>query len=80
MHAVTDRRRQTLYLKRGPLLRVDSRETVFVVRGDRAVRTPVEIGLTSFEHYEILSGLDAGDEVIISDMSDYRKMQEVELR
>ena len=80
VHAVTDRREQTLYLKRGPLLRVDGAETVFVVHGDRAVRTPVEIGLTSFEHYEILSGLDAGDEVIISDMSDYRKMQEVELR
>ena len=80
VHAVTARHPDTLRLTRGPLLRVDGRETVFVVRGERAVRTPVTVGLTSFETYEIVAGLAAGDEVIISDMSDYRNMQEVDLR
>ncbi len=39
-----------------------------------------EIGLSNFEFYEITSGLNEGDEVIISDMSDYRNEKEVKLR
>ena len=69
-----------LCLRRGPLLNVDGRDWVFVVRGEQAVRTPVTIGLTNFELYEITEGLAEGDEVIISDMSDYRNAKEVKLR
>ena len=32
-------------------------QQVFVIRGDRAVRTPVELGLASFDHFEVLRGL-----------------------
>lgn len=80
VHAVTDHRQQTLRLKRGPLLNVDGEDAVFVVHGDRAVRTRVEVGLSNFEFYEISGGLAPGDQVIISDMSDYRNMQEVKIR
>jgi HlyD family secretion protein len=80
VHAVTDRRAQTLCLPRGPLLNVEGRDVVFVVRGDRAVRTPISVGLSNFELYEIVTGLVAGDEVIISDMSDFRNVKEVQLR
>jgi HlyD family secretion protein len=80
VHAVTEQRTDALCLRRGPLLSVDGRDHVFVVRGDKAVRTPVTIGLSNFELYEITDGLAEGDEVIISDMSDYRKSKEVKLR
>jgi HlyD family secretion protein len=80
VHAVTDQRTGTLCLRRGPLLNVDGRDHVFVVRGEKAVRTPVTIGLSNFEMYEITEGLREGDEVIISDMSDYRTSKEVKLR
>jgi len=80
VHAVTDQSNGTLCLRRGPLLNVDGRDHVFVVRGEKAVRTPVTIGLSNFEMYEITDGLREGDEVIISDMSDYRTSKEVKLR
>ncbi|UCF66661.1 MAG: HlyD family efflux transporter periplasmic adaptor subunit [Acidobacteriota bacterium] len=80
VHAVTQQRTGALCLRRGPLLNFDGRDCVFVVRGDRAVRTPVTIGLSNFELYEITDGLAEGDEVIISDMSDYRNAKEVMLR
>jgi len=80
VHAVTEQRTDGLCLRRGPLLSVDGRDHVFVVRGDKAVRTPVTIGLSNFELYEITDGLAEGDEVIISDMSDYRNSKEVKLR
>ena len=80
VHAVTEQRTDALCLRRGPLLNVDGRDWVFVVRGEEAVRTPVTIGLSNFEMYEITSGLAEGDEVIISDMSDFRNSKEVKLR
>ena len=80
VHAVTEQRTGTLRLRRGPLLNVDGRDAVFVVRGGRAVRTPVTIGLSNFEMYEITGGLSEGDEVIVSDMSDHRNAKEVKIR
>jgi HlyD family secretion protein len=80
VHAVTDRHTSTLCVRRGPLLHVDGRDVLYVVRGKKAVRTPVTIGLSNFELYEVVDGLVEGDEVIISDMSDYRNMKEVKLR
>lgn len=35
-------------------------------KGDKAVRTPVSIGRQNPSHYEIVSGLQAGDRVVIS--------------
>ena len=80
VHAVTAQRTRTLRLRRGPLLNVDGRDFVFVVRGGRAVRTPVTVGLSNFEMYEITGGLSEGDEVIVSDMSDHRNAKEVKIR
>jgi HlyD family secretion protein len=80
VHSVTEQRTDTLRLRRGPLLNVDGRDWVFVVRDEQAIRTPVTIGLSNFEYYEITGGLAEGDEVIISDMSDYRNAKEVKLR
>ena len=79
VHAVTELHADALCLQRGPLLNLDGRDHVFVVRGDKVVRTPVTIGLSNFELYEITGGLSEGDEVIISDMSDYRNSKEVRL-
>ena len=67
-------------LRRGPLLNIEGLDHVFVVRGDEVVRRPVEIGLSNFEYYEITEGLAEGDEVVISDMSEFRRAREVKLR
>lgn len=52
---------------------------VFVVDGDRAVRRSARFGLTGYEHVEVLDGLSAGDEVVLSDMSDYLHLEEIEI-
>lgn len=68
---VTDRKTQTLKVKRGPFADGQGTRQVFVIRDGRAVRTPVELGVASFDEIEILSGLTEGDVVVISDMRDY---------
>jgi HlyD family secretion protein len=77
---VTDRKARALRLRRGPFATGSGRQAVFVLRGDRAVRTPIEIGLTSFDQVEVVGGLQAGDDAIISDMSDYARLKEVRIR
>lgn len=80
VHAVTEQRTNTLCVKRGPILNVRGHDCLFVIRDGKAIRTPVTIGLSNFEEYEITEGLSEGDEVIISDMSDYFKAKEVQIR
>jgi HlyD family secretion protein len=81
VEVMADRRTRTLTLKRGPY--ADAGGTtlqVFVIRGNHAVRTTVQAGVTSFDAIEITSGLVEGDEVIVSDMQPYLHLAEVALR
>jgi HlyD family secretion protein len=77
---ITDRRPRALRLRKGPFSEGDGFRNAFVVRGDRAVRTPITLGLVSFDDYEVVSGLVEGDEVIISDMRDYLHLTEVGIK
>ena len=77
---VITREKDSLRLRRGDYLTVDGTPSVFVVRGDVAVRTPVRFGVSSIDHYQVLEGLAEGDEVIVSDMTDQKHVKEVKLR
>ena len=48
--------------------------------GSYAVRVPVQLGRTSVNSVEILRGLKAGDQVILSDMSQYGAVERVRIR
>jgi HlyD family secretion protein len=77
---VTASKPRVVRIRRGPFATSVGVQQVFVIRGDRAVRTPVELGLASFDQFEIVRGLVPGDEAIISDMNDYTRLQEVRIR
>ena len=76
---ITDRKARALRVKRGPFADNAARQA-FVVRGDRAVRVPIEVGLTGVDDVEVLSGVSEQDEVIISDMKDYMHLAEVRIK
>ncbi|MEO8521228.1 MAG: HlyD family efflux transporter periplasmic adaptor subunit [Acidobacteriota bacterium] len=76
---ITDRKARALRVKRGPFADNDPRQ-VFAVRGDRAVRTPIALGLGGVDDIEVLSGISEGEELIISDMKDYQHLSEVRIR
>jgi HlyD family secretion protein len=77
---ITDRKERALRVKKGPFASGEGVRDVFVVRGDVAVKMPVRFGLVGADHYEIVQGLFEGDEVIISDMSDFMQAKEVKLK
>jgi len=49
---------------------------VYVLDGDRAVLTPVELGAASVGEIEVLNGLEPGDQVIISGVGDMNDVAE----
>lgn len=77
---VTDHKDKALRIKKGPFANAEGARDVFVIRGDTAIKTPVKFGIASFEYYEVLDGLLEGDEVVISDMTDYQHLKEVKIK
>jgi HlyD family secretion protein len=76
---ITERADNAVRVRKGPFATADGVQQVFVVHGDRAVRTTVRLGISGFEHYQILDGLVVGDEVVISDMTDFAGAREIRL-
>jgi len=61
-----------LKVTRGPFATGARREQVFVVHGNEGERREVEIGAFGRDELQILSGLSEGDEIIISNTSEFR--------
>lgn len=62
---VFNQRQRVVTVDKRALLLRDGRRYVYAVRGDTAVRMEVETGLESAERVEILTGLSAGDTIIV---------------
>lgn len=77
---VTSVRRDVLAVQRGSLNQGDSSSGVFVIREDNAVRVPVRFGLAGDDRIEIADGLAEGDEVVISNMSDYAGVKQLRVK
>lgn len=74
---VLDQRNNVLKVERGGF--VDAGSTVYRVHGDVATRQPVTLGPMSVGEVQILSGLNAGDQIIVSSVSDLGDAPEVHL-
>ncbi|MDE2263611.1 MAG: efflux RND transporter periplasmic adaptor subunit [Gammaproteobacteria bacterium] len=67
-----------LMVERGAFLGPATR-FVYVVRGNEATRTPVELGAASVSEIQVLGGLAAGDRVVISDTQDFNDAPELRI-
>lgn len=77
---VTDHRDRALRVRKGSSTSGEGVQQIFVVSGDRAVRTRVRFGIASFDYVEVAEGLSAGDEVVVSDMADYQHLSSIRIR
>ncbi|HEX4962835.1 MAG TPA: HlyD family efflux transporter periplasmic adaptor subunit [Thermoanaerobaculia bacterium] len=78
--AVTDSRASAVRVPKGPFAQGGAAGPVFVVQGDHAVRRTVRFGISGYEFYEVLDGLNPGEEVVLSDMKDYAHLQRLNLK
>jgi HlyD family secretion protein len=75
-----DRVAQTLFVARPVSVQEMASGTLFRVNGDRAERVKVEFGRASAEAIEVRSGLKQGDQVIVSDTSNYERFDRLEIK
>ncbi len=77
---ITESKDNVLLVASGPYLDEPGGPQVFVVDGAIARRQVIKPGLTNQDEVEILAGLQAGDQVIISNMEAYRALDQVQVR
>jgi HlyD family secretion protein len=75
-----DRRVRVVKVPRGPFLEAGAGRSVYVIDDGMAVRRPVAVGVTSVSEVEIVSGLAAGERVIISDTAAFEGADRVLLQ
>ena len=80
VQVVTDRKARVLRVARGPFAQGGGAQQVFVLRNGRAYRTPVRLGVSNFDWFEVSEGLAEGDEIIASDMREYEYAPELRVK
>ena len=73
-------RENVLRLPSGTYYKGAGNYDLFVREGDRLVRRRVALGEANYDYVEVVSGIEPGEQVVISDMSDYAKQPELRIR
>ena len=53
---------------------------LFVQSGNELVKRKVRLGDSNFEYVEVLSGLKSGNQVVVSDMSNYKNKSKLKIK
>jgi len=77
---ILDARQNVLKVDRGPFLESLGGRQLYVVEGGLAVLRPVRVGTISVSEIEILSGVQEGEEVVLTDLTRFEGAQRILLR
>ena len=80
VYVITDEKTDAIRVVNGPVFTGAKTQDIFVVEGDVARKREVSIGIRSRDYTEILSGLSAGEQVIVSDMTSYKNADIINLK
>lgn len=53
---------------------------LFVVDGDQLLKRKVQLGDSNYEYVEVISGLEPGDQVVVSDMASYKDKNKLKVK
>ena len=77
VQVLTRAHRGVLRLHNGPFYQGGQEQAVFVLTGDRVVRRVVRLGDSNTDYVQIVSGLRAGEEVVVSDTKSFAEVPEL---
>ncbi|QHT67795.1 HlyD family efflux transporter periplasmic adaptor subunit [Rhodocytophaga rosea] len=80
VYVVTASKQNVLKVKKGLFASTEGKSEVFVIRNGKAEKTVITPGIFNFDYQEIVSGLAEGDEIIISDMSQFAHLKELKVK
>ncbi|EKE69499.1 efflux RND transporter periplasmic adaptor subunit [Gallaecimonas xiamenensis] len=67
-----ENRNQVLAVPRGAFIDADQGRSAFVLRDNKALRVPITLGAVGSRQAEVVDGLVAGDQIIVSDTSRFK--------
>lgn len=79
LYIITNEKTDAVKVKRGNALKGTKSQYVYKVEGDFAMKTRITKGLIGADYFEIVSGLQPGDQIIISDTKDFEHMDKFEI-
>ena len=71
---------EVLRLPNGSYYKERGSKTMYVIRGSKAIRTKVILGEANFDFVEVISGLEKGDQVILTDLAEKYDHEEMRVR
>ncbi|MEO6686709.1 MAG: efflux RND transporter periplasmic adaptor subunit [Dyadobacter sp.] len=80
VYIITDRSLKTLRVANGPTFNGKRKQFIYVVKNGIAYRREVEVGLSNFDYVEIKSGVQKGEKVVLSDMSQFENLEEISIK
>ncbi len=76
---IYDIHKNSLLIPKHAVLSEDGSETVFVIKDSTAIRQTVETGYSNDFYFEIISGLSAGDQVVVVGQNGLKDSSKVEI-
>lgn len=80
VYIITNRSLKTLRVANGPTFNGKRKQFIYVVKNGIAYRREVEVGLSNFDYVEIKSGVQKGESVVLSDMSQFENLEEISIK
>lgn len=80
LSVVTGQKDSVLRVEQGPAFSRLRNNEVYIVKNGKAVKKQIVTGLIGTDYVEIESGLEPGDRIIISDVSPFRRKNEITLQ
>ena len=71
---------QVVRVENGPFYHGGKKNVAFVIKEDLALKREITVGESNSDFIEIISGIQAGEKVIISDMQEYEHLEEIRIR
>jgi len=80
VYLVTDAKSNVMKVANGPAFKGAAVQDIFILKDGKAQRRTVHIGMTNFDFVELKDGVQPGEVVITSDMSDYKNAKEITIK
>jgi HlyD family secretion protein len=77
---VVSEKEQSMRLPNGVFYKTPGKKVLYVIKGNKAIRTNVNLGEANFDYVEVVSGLDTGDQVVLRDIAEKYDRQELKVK
>ena len=79
VYVVLSKKDNIMRVRKGPFYNGSVDQGIFVMNGDAARKKTVDIGIANYDYVELIGQINQGDTVIISDMSRFKHVDEIEV-